>query len=115
MSEDFATLEGCKGGKGTSIKARIFETKASVHTVGSKLERLLPYIVLKEEVVTVSVASINKVASTCRSLAGGVFRSFISSLTIRRRLTRVAIKRGKTPWATLLSGGSGIFSSPSSF
>lgn len=49
---------------------------------------------------------------TCNLWAAVVDRSFINDLTCRRRLTRVAIRRGSTPWPTSDGGGSGMRSSP---
>jgi len=39
-------LEGCKGGQWSCIKSGVLEVKASVHTVGGKLECHLLNIVL---------------------------------------------------------------------
>lgn len=95
MGEDFATFKGGEGRERTSVEPRIFEAQAPVHTIGSQLKRLLPYIVLQG--MLASVAKQAMIGLTCMSVAGEMERSFIKDLTTRRRLTRVAINRGSTP------------------
>lgn len=51
MSQDLATLERDQSSKGPRIKPRKFETEATVHAVGRKLESLLLDVVLCAKVM----------------------------------------------------------------
>jgi hypothetical protein len=99
LREGLTTFERRQCGQRSRIEPRASETKTSVHRVGRQFQSLLLDVILWRSRYgqDPSSQSANTKSPTCIILTWEVEVSFIRLLTVFRRPTRVAIKRGKTP------------------